>query len=389
MKIVFFTNFINHHQVHVADELYRTLGDDYTFVATTPLPESFIKNGYPDYSTRPYLLKAYENEANDKKARELALTSDIVILGAAPLEYILPRIKQNKITFRYSERWFRKGVGMLLNPKRLYNIFKSHTIFRNKPLYMLCASAFMPNDAAKVFAYPDKCYKWGYFTAVPEAIDRETSDFKTSALNTLVRIMWCARFLKLKHPELAVQMASILKAKGYDFQLDMYGSGPEEEPTRQLIQELNVGDIVKMHGALPNEQILQAMRKHHIFLFTSDKNEGWGAVANEAMSNGCVLVGSNEIGSIPFLVKDGENGCVFKSKDAESLTKKVEWLINNPKERERLAANGFRTIKDVWSPQVAAKRLLELCDALIKNEKYVQESGPCSIATIYNPDTNI
>ena len=54
---------------------------------------------------------------------------------------------------------------------------------------------------------------------------------------------------------------------------------------------------------MPNAKILQEMRKHEIFLFTSDRNEGWGAVSNESMSNGCMLVGSDGIGSIPFLVK--------------------------------------------------------------------------------------
>ena len=57
MKVVFFTNFINHHQVHIADELYNMLGDNYTFVATEAIPQSFKNNGYPDYSDRPYLLK--------------------------------------------------------------------------------------------------------------------------------------------------------------------------------------------------------------------------------------------------------------------------------------------------------------------------------------------
>ncbi len=33
-----------------------------------------------------------------------------------------------------------------------------------------------------------------------------------------------------------------------------------------------------------------------------------GAVANEAMANGCVVVGSHEIGSIPYLIQDLSNG---------------------------------------------------------------------------------
>ena len=36
------------------------------------------------------------------------------------------------------------------------------------------------------------------------------------------------------------------------------------------------------------------MEKADIFLFTSDRREGWGAVANEAMNSACALVVSGK-----------------------------------------------------------------------------------------------
>ena len=56
------------------------------------------------------------------------------------------------------------------------------------------------------------------------------------------------------------------------------------------------------------------MKKHHIYCLTSDKNEGWGAVLNEAMSSGCCPVSSIEAGATPYLVKDGVNGFSFDLK---------------------------------------------------------------------------
>ena len=125
---------------------------------------------------------------------------------------------------------------------------------------------------------------------------------------------------RLKHPELPVMLAKRLKDKGYNFHLDMYGRGDELYPTQQLVKSLALNDNVSFYGSLPNEEILKEMRKHEIFLFTSDRNEGWGAVLNESMSNGCAVVASNLIGSVPFLIQDGENGMVFKSGDLVFLT---------------------------------------------------------------------
>ena len=107
MKLVFVTNYINHHQVSVADEFYRILGNNYSFIATIEMHEFRKQLGYPDYSDRPYLVKAYNSEEMRIKSLQLAYDADVVIIGSAPEEYVTERIKAGKLTFRYSERWFK------------------------------------------------------------------------------------------------------------------------------------------------------------------------------------------------------------------------------------------------------------------------------------------
>ena len=376
MRVAFFTNFINHHQVHVADELYKALGSDYTFVATEEIPRSFKNSGYPDYSDRPYLLKAYLEE-NRVEAMRLAEEVDVLIIGAAPEVYVEKRLALNKLTIRYNERWFKDGYYHLLSPRALWYYYNHHTKYRKHSLYMLCASAFTASDVAKVFAYPDKCFKWGYFTKVEE-FDIEKNLIEKRGEK--VRIMWCARFIAWKHPELAVILAKRLKYSGYSFVIDMFGSGEELENTKQLAKQLGVEDVVEFRGNVQNAEILQEMRKHDIFLFTSDRNEGWGAVLNEAMSSGCAVVASNEIGSVPFLVKDRENGTMFRSESVDSLYESVKYLIDNQQERERISRRAYETMLNMWSPANAAQRLLQLMNGLLNGQKIEFADGPCSKA---------
>ena len=61
------------------------------------------------------------------------------------------------------------------------------------------------------------------------------------------------------------------------------------------------------------------MEKTGIFLFTSDRQEGWGAVLNEAMNSGCAVVASHLIGAVPFLKKKKKNGLVYSSGDRKTL----------------------------------------------------------------------
>ena len=379
MKIVFFSNFINHHQVPVSDVLYELTNGDYYFVELRPMFEWLKQGGYEDLSSRPYVIQAWKDDLLLNKAKTLCLEADVALFGGPEaLDYQVIRAKAGKLSFEVSERWLKRGALNLLSPRLLKNMWYYHTLFKHKPMYKLCSSAYGAKDQYKLKSYYQRCYKWGYFTKVD--YDRESLFNAKRDITDVITIMWCARFLKWKHPELPVQLAARLKAKGYKFTIDMYGSGVEHKRTKELISTLGVGDLVRLCGNLPNEKILDEMAKHEIFLFTSDSHEGWGAVANEAMSNGCVLVGSDAIGSIPYLLNDGENGMIFKSCDLKSLEDKVEYLINNPSELKKMSANGYKTIRDIWSPENAAKSLMVLIDDIISGREISIIEGPCSIA---------
>ena len=126
MKIAFISNFINHHQVHVADEFYRIVGGDYKFIETEPMPEAFVKNGYADYSGRPYIVKAYLSSSMQQYAIDFASDADVVVIGSAPEYFVTKRIQDNKLTFRYNERWFKSRPWFLTGPKGWLSIYKNH-----------------------------------------------------------------------------------------------------------------------------------------------------------------------------------------------------------------------------------------------------------------------
>ena len=126
------------------------------------------------------------------------------------------------------------------------------------------------------------------------------------------------------------------------------------------------------------------MEKADIYLFTSDFNEGWGAVLNESMNSGCAVVASHAIGSVPFLIKNGENGLIYENGNQKQLEGKVELLLRDEEFRKKLAVNAYQSIVNVWSADVAAKRFITLCNSLLKGEPVdtLFAEGPCSKATI-------
>lgn len=383
MTLTFFTNYIHHHQIPLADAFYQHLGTDYHFVAMEELPDWLIKGGYDPTIDRPYIIRAYKSSEAMYTAKRLMLESDVVIHAYGPRYELIERKKRNLLTFEYSERWNKRGGPYLFDPRKLLNIYHNHFVFRKSNVYMLCASAFTANDVRFYCCYKNKCFKWGYFPKTENLNADSLAKLRAENLKCEPKIMWCARFLDWKHPELPIKLAARLKAKGYKFHINMFGSGVELEPTKLLAKKLGVEDVVSFCGNQPNKGILQQMQEHSIFLFTSDKGEGWGAVLNESMSNGCAVIASNMIGSVPFLIKDGVNGLIFKSGNIDSLAAKCEFLLNNPDKRIKFGKNAISTMTIEWSPQIAAQRFIILAESLLNGTFVEFKEGPCSKAFPY------
>lgn len=223
MRVTFFGNFLNHHQIPFCNEMAKHLDDRFTFIATSKITDERLQLGYKDYSdTFGYSINAYESEKQNQKALALARESDVVIFGSAPERFLTPRLATDRLTFRYSERLFKRGTYRLMDPRVLAMSLEKHTRHRKKNLHLLCASAYAARDASLLFAYPDKMWKWGYFPQVYEySLDER---FKHSPEDT-VKILWTGRFIDWKHPEYAIRLAKVLKIKNYDFSLIMIGDG--------------------------------------------------------------------------------------------------------------------------------------------------------------------
>ncbi len=103
------------------------------------------------------------------------------------------------------------------------------------------------------------------------------------------------------------------------------------------------------------------------------------------MGAGCACVSSNEIGATPFLIKNNENGLIFKSCNSESLFEKVVFLYDNRMKCDELGCKAYQTITTDWSAQLAADRLVKLSESIISGHEISFPDGPCSKAYSVNP----
>lgn len=382
MTITFFSNFMNIHQLPFCEELIKHIGaDNFRFVATRQMDPDRVQMGFEDMNvTKPFVVREYDGEAGRQEALRLAVESDVVIFGSAPIYYQAERMKLNKLTFRYNERILKRGDWMLFHPVLFKSIRKTFTAYKDKNLYVLCASAYTKRDLS-LYGFPgEKCFKWGYFPEVKHYDSYEQLKVSKDAglKRPGVSILWVARLIGLKHPEVPVYVAKQLRKDGIKFEMNMIGEGSEKEKIASLIAKNHLEDSVHLLGAQEHDYVLGMMEKSDIFLFTSDRNEGWGAVLNEAMNAGCAVVANKAIGSVPFLIEDRVNGFMYNDGNCRQIVEIICRLIEQKEIINSLSKNAFSTINETWCIENATCNLLNLISSLITNKETLIAGGPCS-----------
>lgn len=380
MNITFFSNYFNHHQFSLSEELNKRT-TNYKFVSTKEMGDHRKSLGYVKNNRSEYVIELHKSSNKTEKTKEIIDETSVFIGGSAPENILHKCIKTNRLFFRYSERPFKKESSILY----FFKMFIKERIKNpmSKPIYMLCASAYTPLDYSRLFLFKNRTYKWGYF---PKAkiydIDALITEKKSA------EILWCGRFINWKHPDDAIKAISRLKKDGYNVLLKFIGTGDMESQLKNMIKEYDTEENVVFLGSMSPEEVREHMERSGIYLFTSDKQEGWGVVLNESMNSGCAVIASHLIGSVPFLINNNENGLVYESGNIDMLYEKIKFLLDNPEIQQKLGKNAYKTIITEWNAEVAAERFLNLTQHILNGEHYpdLYKNGPCSKAEIIKED---
>lgn len=379
MRVVFFSNYFNHYQHSLSDAIYNIIGDDFCFIETEKRDTERLALGWNFDNIPSYVKQSYISVEAMRECKEIILLADIAITGSADAALEKLRLETGKLTFKYSERLNKPMEGNWKKPLRTIKNFFKYKKYEN--LHLLCASAYASSDFARSGLFKNKAYKWGYFPALKKYEDvNELINHKK-----IGSIIWAARLLDWKHPEIVIEVAERLKKACYnDFKINIVGNGPLEENLRINIKEKHLENHVELLGAMPPEKVRICMENAQIFLFTSDFNEGWGCVLNEAMNSACAVIASHAAGSAPYLIKDNENGLIYKNGDLNELFEKVKILLDNREISDDFGKKAYETMLSTWNAGVASDRFLNLSEKLLKGEDVnnLYETGPLSNAEI-------
>ena len=143
--------------------------------------------------------------------------------------------------------------------------------------------------------------------------------------------------LGIKFDKMFVSSGQLIKRKNYlslveewqkfpeNYGLFLIGDGKQRREIERLIKEENIRNVV-LTGFLPREKTFEYFRASDAFLFPS-KEDIYGHVINEAMSQGIPVISSTKVNSATKLIKDGINGYLLESLKGPKFVDSVQNVL--------------------------------------------------------------
>jgi N-acetyl-alpha-D-glucosaminyl L-malate synthase BshA len=177
-------------------------------------------------------------------------------------------------------------------------------------------------------------------------------------------IIFVGRLCYVKGVKYLIQAMNIITKENRKVKLLIIGDGEERQNLENFVKELNLENNVIFLGNFHNEKIPEYMSASDIFVLPS-LSEGFPVVILEAMACGLPIVATN-VGGIPYIIKERENGFLVMPKNAEQIAEKVLYLIENKNILKEISENNKERVKDYNLNNVVEK--LEKIYFYVKNK---------------------
>ena len=405
MRLVLLTNIISPHQMPLAHALARRLGEDnFRYIATEGEHDERTKLGWHMGQPPSWVIVPDGSAGLSAEASEWCQGADLLLSGLREMELFRERSARGLPTFYMSERWFKPPIGFLrmLHPRYLRMAWSLRKLLRAGSVDYLPMGLHAARDMARVlgllsgdirclFRAPPLRMEaqvplapfsgsisqlpmslWGYFVEAGGGVDGSGNRINSASAPdggpaSPLRLLWLGRMLDWKRADTLVRAVVRLLDEGRSFQLRVVGYGPEEAKLRRLAQRYLLPDQpagresgasgIFFQAPVPIQEVRGLMREAEVVVMSSDGGEGWGAVVNEAMAEGCCVVGTHEAGSSATLIEHGVNGYLYRTGDVSELANLLRQL-----DQESIRSCGERareTLDSVWSPEHAADKLIE------------------------------
>ena len=152
------------------------------------------------------------------------------------------------------------------------------------------------------------------------------------------------RLVEKKGFSTLIQACRILRDRGVAFTAEIIGSGPEQERLQSLLQDLQLGGVVHLRGALPVEEVAATVRRASVVALpcivgTDGNVDALPTALLEAMASAVPVI-STRLSGIPEIIVDGQTGHLVPPGEVAALAAVLQDVLDDPDGAARLGAAG-------------------------------------------------
>ncbi len=180
---------------------------------------------------------------------------------------------------------------------------------------------------------------------IPNNIELDIYRMKERAM-LVPRLLWVRSFHSVYNPLMALNVLEKLLVHFPKAELCMVGpdkDGSLEQCTEYVVRN-GLKEKVKFTGVLSKPNWHSLSEHYDIFINTTTIDNTPVSVI-EAMALGLVVVSTN-VGGVPYLISDNENGLLADNGDVDMMVAKIRWLIDHPKEAGQLALCARKQVEE-------------------------------------------
>ena len=171
-----------------------------------------------------------------------------------------------------------------------------------------------------------------------------------------LRVVYVGSLSHRKNVGCLLKAAMLLsKEEQNKMEIGIVGDGDEREALKRLAEGLAIN--VRFYGTQPMETIPDIMEQYDVLVLPS-LHDGWGAVVNEALMLGLYVICSNHCGA-KMLLKEKNNGSVFKSDDSKDLASKLNYCIHELKNTRKGLKGRIEWSREQITGKAVAKYFVE------------------------------
>jgi len=136
------------------------------------------------------------------------------------------------------------------------------------------------------------------------------------------------------------------------------------EKVKNAISDNRLMEHIIVLGEIKGDDRLELFRKSDIFILPSYV-ENFPVTILEAMRAGLPVITTN-VGAIPEILKELENGFMVTPGDVAKFTEKVLLLVNNRRLRDSIANANLKKALDQFNPQYYSLDLAKIYDEMLR-----------------------